>query len=151
MNNYPPDTRIRILLDFLTKLILWLIGINLGALLLYVVVQLILNLLSQWTNSSMDTAIVMIESLWPTIQRILGGASIVFALVITIFQTRNSFLMLNLPQKTISSQDVVDQNGVDPASRERIRLIVSSLVRITVLIVVAIILYNLLTAFITRG
>ncbi len=124
------DKRTQTLLDFIVYLATFLVIINFSCLLLSWLVEFIVSLVNFWTNNSWSGMSEMIVAVWPTLRIAVGISSIFISLLLAYNKLRPHFMAMNLPETTISSQDVPNINGFDPATKQRLEDALNTVIRL---------------------
>lgn len=145
------DKRAQILLDFIVNMATFLIIINFGYLILSWLVELIMSLVNFWTNDQLITVADKIAEIDPTIRMIVGISSILISLLLTLKKMQPSFAALNLPESTITSQDVPNINGFDPATKQRLENVLTILIKVITVAVVATLVLDILHFVLTHS
>lgn len=124
------DRRTQILLDFIVYFATFLVVINFGCLVLSWLVEFIVSLVNFWTTGSWNNISDMIAAVWPTLRVAVGISSIFISLLLAYNKLRPHFMAMNLPETTISSQDVPNINGFDPATKQRLEDVLSTVIKL---------------------
>lgn len=131
------DRRTQILLDFIVYLATFLVVINFGYLLLSWLVDFVVSLVNFWTNNSWINVAETLSAIGPTLRLIVGISSIFISLLLAYNKLRPSFMAMRLPDTTISSQDVPNVNGFDPATKQRLENVLTTLIKMLAVAMIA--------------
>ncbi len=145
------DKRTQILLDFIVYMATFLVIINFGCLLLSWLVEFVVSLANFWTNNSWSGAAEMVTTVWPTLRVAVGISSIFISLLLTYNKLRPHFLAMNLPDATISSQDVPNINGFDPATKQRLEDVLGTVIKLLAIALVVTIVLGILHFVLTQS
>lgn len=145
------DKRTQILLDFIVYLATFLVIINFGCLLLSWLVEFIVSLVNFWTNDSWSGVSEMIVSVWPTLRIAVGISSIFISLLLAYNKLRPHFMAMNLPETTISSQDVPNINGFDPATKQRLEDVLNTVIKLLTIALIVTVVLDVLHFILTQS
>lgn len=145
------DRRTQILLDFIVYLATFLVVINFGCLVLSWLVEFIVSLVNFWTNGSWNHISDMIVAVWPTLRIAVGISSIFISLLLTYNKLRPHFMAMNLPETTISSQDVPNINGFDPATKQRLEDVLSTVIKLLAIALAVTVALDILHFILTQS
>lgn len=124
------DKRTQMLLDFIVYLATFLVVINFGWLLVSWLAEFVVSLVNFWTDDSWSRVSEIMLDVWPTLQMIVGIGSIFVSLLLAHYRLRPHFMAMNLPEATISSQDVPNVNGFDPATKQRLENVLATVIKL---------------------
>lgn len=150
MNN-TSDKRVQMLLDFIVYLATFLVAINFGCLLLSWLMEFVVSLVNFWTNDGWSNITSIMIQVLPTMRMIVGVSSIFISLLLAYNKLRPHFLAMNLPDATLSSQDVPNINGFDPATKQRLENVLTIIIKILAVALVAIIALDILHFLLTQS
>lgn len=145
------DKRTQILLDFIVNLATFLVIINFGCLLLSWLVEFAVSIVNFYTNNSWSEVTEVINATWPTLRLIVGISSIFISLLLTYNKLRPSFMALNLPETAISSQDVPNINGFDPATKQRLESVLATLIKVLSIALLAVVFLDVARFVLTHS
>lgn len=147
----PSDKRTQILLDFIVNLATYLVLINFGCLLLSWLIEFVVAMVNFWTSDSWNGVAEAITAVWPTLRLAVGVSSIFISLLLTYNKLRPSFMALNLPDNAISSQDVPNINGFDPATKQRLENVLTTLIKMLAVALAAVIVLDIARFILTHS
>lgn len=150
MNNLA-DKRTQNLLDFIVYLATFLVMINFGFMLLSWLIEFVISLVNFWTNNSWSGVTSTIDNIWPTLRLIVGISSIAISLLLAYNKLRPNFMAMNLPEATLSSQDVPNINGFDPATKHRLESVLTTVIKMLVILLVVVIILDVLHFILTQS
>lgn len=145
------DRRTQILLDFIVYLATFLVVINFGCLLLSWLAEFVVSLVNFWTNNSWSGVAEAIMAVWPTLRVAVGISSIFISLLLAYNKLRPHFMAMNLPETTISSQDVPNINGFDPATRQRLEDVLTTVIKLLATALVVTVVLDILHFVLTQS
>lgn len=145
------NKRTQILLDFIVYLATFLVIINFGCMLLSWVIEFVVSLVNFWTNNSWGGVSEMITTVWPTLRVAVGVSSVFISLLLAYNKLRPSFMAMRLPDTTISSQDVPNINGFDPATKQRLENVLTTLIKMLSVLLVVVVVLDILHFALTQS
>ena len=145
------DRRTQILLDFIVYLATFLVVINFGWLLTSWLVEFVVSLVNFWTNDSWSKVSEIMVAVWPTLRMIVGIGSVFVSLLLTYRKLQPHFMAMNLPETAISSQDVPNINGFDPATKQRLENVLVTVIKLLAITLVVTVALGVLHFVLTQS
>lgn len=145
------NKKTQILLDFIVNLATYLVIINFGYMVLAWVVEIVVSLGDYWTGGQWAIVADGVATVTPKLQMIVGICSIFIGLLLTYNKLRVGLIALHLPETTITSQDVPNVNGFDPATKRRLENVLTILIRVLAVAVIVTCLLDIARSAITSS
>lgn len=145
------DKRTQILLDFIVHVATYLIIINFSYMILSWLVEIIISLIDFWTNGQMAEIGEKVTGILGTLRVVVGISSVFISLFLTMHKLRASFAALQLPEATITSQDVPNINGFDPATKQRLENVLSTLIKVLTVAILTTVVLDVLHSVVTHA
>lgn len=145
------DKRTQILLDFIVYLATFLVAINFGCMLLSWLLEMVISLVNFWTNNIWSGTTNAIIAALPTLRVVVGVSSILVSLLLTWRKLQPNFLALNLPEDAISSQDVPNIYGFDPATKQRLENVLATLIKMLSMAIIMMVALDILRSIVTKS
>ncbi len=123
------EKQIQRILDFLLNALLWVIGINLGIMIVYSGLYLILQVAAGSSEAIWDF-LDQASEVFPTVQRILGIISLPVAIFMAYLNLKRQRRGDILPDSAITSEDVPDNGEISRQTKQRLIMVLSNLMRV---------------------
>lgn len=145
------DKRTQMLLDFIVYLATFLVVINFGCMLASWLVDFVVTMVNFWTNDSWSSVADALAVVWPTLRTAVGVSSIFISLLLAYNKLRPHFMAMQLPDATLSSQDVPNINGFDPATKQRLENVLALVIKLLTVALGVIVALDVLRFILTQS
>lgn len=145
------DKRTQMLLDFIVYLATFLVVINFGCMLASWLVDFVVALVNFWTHDSWSGVTDALAVVWPTLRTAVGVSSIFISLLLAYNKLRPHFMAMQLPNTTLSSQDVPNINGFDPATKQRLENVLTLVIKLLMVALGVIVVLDILRFVLTQS